>query len=181
VRRPFRPEQVRTGRFRDYLKAVLRNAVITHFRRGAQQPDTAGDLGALVAADVETDREWLEEWRGCLLQRAWAALEMHERSAPQGIAYTALRLAADHPDESSDVLAARASELTGRSVGAVAFRKQLSRARRRFAQLLVDEVRQTLKEGRAEAVVEELADLRLMELVRDFLPEPFRGAARGQA
>jgi hypothetical protein len=27
-------------------------------------------------------------------------------------------------------------------------------------------------------VVEELRELELMELVRDFLPEPFRGAAR---
>ena len=59
-----------------------------------------------------------------------------------------------------------------------AFRKQLSRARRHFAQMLVNEIRQTLEHREAEDVLEELRDLGLMEFVRDFLPEPFRGAAR---
>jgi len=178
VRRPFKPEQIRRGRFRDYLKAVLRNAAITHFRRGAHQPSSATDCRAFPAVEVDdaADREWLAEWRGCLLQRAWQALEMHENAAPEGIAYTALRLTADHPQESSASLAARAAALTSRSVGVDAFRKQLSRARRHFAQMIVNEIRQTLEHGSAEEVVEELRDLGLMEFVRDYLPEPFRSA-----
>jgi hypothetical protein len=179
VSRPFTPEQVRRGRFRDYLKAALRNAAITHFRRAASPLRAAGDVSSFPAAEVDdaADRAWLAEWRGCLLQRAWEALEQHEHLAPRGIAYTALRLAVDHAEESSESLAARATALTGCAVGAAAFRKQLSRARRRFAQLIVNEIRQTLDHGRAEDVVEELCDLGLMDLVRDFLPEPFRGAA----
>jgi RNA polymerase sigma factor (sigma-70 family) len=179
VRRPFKPEQIRRGRFRDYLKAVLRNAAITHFRRGAHQPSTGIEGAALDTAEVDAaaDREWLAEWRGCLLRRAWQALELHEQSAPQGIAYTSLRLATDYPQESSTQLAERAAALTGRAVGVVAFRKQLSRARRLFAQMIVNEIRQTLESGSAEDVVEELCDLGLMEFVRDFLPEPFRSAA----
>jgi hypothetical protein len=178
VGRPFQPEQIRKGRFRDYLKAVLRNAAISHFRRGARRP-TAADCSTFPARDVDdaADRAWLTEWRGCLLQRAWEALEQHEHRAPEGMAYTSLRLAADYPHESSASLAARASALTGRSVGVDAFRKQLSRARRHFAQMLVQEIRQTLEHPRAEDVVEELCDLGLMEYVRDFLPEPFRTAA----
>src|SRR5262249_62419835 len=43
VRRPFTPEQVRRGRFRDYLKAVLRNAALTHFRRSARAPCSGGE------------------------------------------------------------------------------------------------------------------------------------------
>jgi hypothetical protein len=183
VSRPFQPEQVRRGRFRDYLKAVLRNAAITHFRRGANQPRTASDSLPFVAAEVDdaADREWVAEWRGCLLRRAWQALELHEQAAPEGIAYTALRLAADYPEESSTGLAARAAALTGRSVGVAAYRKQLSRARRHFAQMIVNEIRQTLDHSSAEDVLEELRDLGLIEFVRDFLPEPFRSAVgRGQ-
>jgi hypothetical protein len=179
VRQPFTPEQIKRGRFRDYLKAILRNATISHFRRASNRPTSATELCASIAADVAdtADREWLEEWRGCLLRRAWQALELHENAAPEGIAYTALRLAADHPEESSESLAARASAISGRSVGAVAFRKQLSRARRHFAQMIVDEVRQTLENDRAEYVMDELCDLGLVEYVRDYLPEPFGNAA----
>jgi hypothetical protein len=175
VRRPFTPEQMRRGRFRDYLKAVLRNAAITYFRQSARQPATATDGHAFLANDADAaDREWTAEWRACLLRRAWQALEMHENAAPEGIAYTVLRLTADHPEDSSSSLAARAAAMTGRSVGVDVFRKQLSRARRHFAQLIVDEIRQTLEHGGATDVVEELCDLGLMEFVRDFLPEPFR-------
>jgi hypothetical protein len=179
VRRPFSPEQVRRGRFRDYLKAILRNAAITHFRRAVQQPSAVVDLTTFPDPGVDdaADREWLAEWRGCLLHRAWEALELHEQSAPDGIAYTVLRLTADHPEEPSVALAEQASTLTGRTVSVDVFRKQLSRARRHFAQMLVNEVRQTLEHTGAEDVVEELGELGLMEYVRDFLPEPFRGVA----
>jgi hypothetical protein len=178
LRRPFTPEQIRRGRFRDYLKAMLRNAAITHFRRTAHQCSAAVDFSAFPAPGVEdaADREWLAEWRGCLVQRAWQALELHEQSAPEGMAYTVLRLTADHPEESSAALAERASALAGRSVSVDAYRKQLSRARRHFAQMLVNEIRQTLEHGRAEEVLDELRDLGLMEAVRDFLPGPFRGS-----
>ena len=175
LRQPFTPEQIKRGRFRDYLKVILRNAAISHFRRAGNRPTSATELCASIAADVDdtADREWVEEWRGCLLRRAWQALELHENAAPEGIAYTALRLAADHPEESSESLAARASAISGRAVGAVAFRKQLSRARRHFAQMIVNEVRQTLENDGAEEIVDELCDLGLVEYVRDYLPEPF--------
>jgi len=94
--------------------------------------------------------------------------------SPEGIAYTSLRLTADHPQESSAQLAARASAITGRAVSVDVFRKQLSRASRHFAQMIVDEVRQTLDNAHPEDVVQELCDLGLMEFVRDFLPESFR-------
>jgi RNA polymerase sigma factor (sigma-70 family) len=179
VRRPFKPEQIHRGRFRDYLKAVLRNAAITHFRRRAYQPISASNCHADFAAGIDdaADREWVAEWRTCLLRRAWQALKRHENAAPENIAYTALRLTRDHPQESSAELAARVAVLTGRSVTVGAFRKQLSRARRHFAKLIVHEIQQTLEQESAEAVVQELRDLGLIEFVRDFLPEPFHSAA----
>jgi RNA polymerase sigma-70 factor (ECF subfamily) len=182
VHQPFKPEQVRRGRFRDYLKATLRNAAITHFRRTARQPSAVVDLTAfpVPAAEVAADLAWLVEWRDCLLQRVWQTLELHEHSAPEGMAHTVLRLTADHPEESSTALAQRASALTGQRVEVDAFRKRLSRARHRFAQMLVDEIRQTLEHGSAEDVVEELGDLGLMEFVRDFLPELFQNTAGGE-
>jgi len=176
VGRPFTPGRVAKGRFRDYLKAVLRNAAIDFFRQRGQCPIEVANLDQLAAPDPEqaADRAWLTEWRSCLLQRAWDGLDQYERNAPDSLAYTALRLAADYPDEDSTALAVRASALTHRSLRADAFRKQLSRARRRFAQLLVNEIRKTLEHPDAAEMVEELGHLELMVYVRDYLPEPFR-------
>src|SRR5262249_49069406 len=82
VRQPFRPEQIRRGRFRDYLKAVLRNAARSHFRRTAHAPSLGIDCLASVA-EAEKDRAWIADWRECLLRRAWQALELHQQAAPE--------------------------------------------------------------------------------------------------
>jgi RNA polymerase sigma-70 factor (ECF subfamily) len=177
LHRPFTPAQVQRGRFRDYLKAVLRNSVITHFRRDARRPMTDSAPDIAEDSDDGADRAWVTEWRACLLRRAWQALELHEIAAPEGIAYTVLRLTADFPEESSPELARRAATRSGRDVSVDTFRKQLSRARRHFAQMLLDEVRETLENGGADEVVEELCDLGLLEFVRDFLPEHFKTVA----
>ncbi len=179
VHHPITPDRVPNGRFRDYLKTVLRNAAITHFRQRARQALVATKLDLVPAPHDEShaDSAWLAEWRQCLLQRAWDRLEQHERETPESLAYTVLRLAADHQGEDSTALAKRASAQAGREMRADAFRKQLSRARRRFAQLLFNEVRQTLERPGIAEVVDELRDLGLMEVVRDFLPKSLRGAA----
>lgn len=175
LKQPFSQERMRTGRFRDYLKAVLRNAAFTHLRQASRR-DAAAQLDD-VAAESESaaDAAWIAEWRNCVLKRAWEALEQHQRQAPEGLAYTVLRLATDHPDEDSTALAARVSAQVGRPVQAAAFRKQLSRARRHFAQYIVDVIRQTLEAPRAEMVLEELTELGMMPYVRDYLPESMRG------
>jgi DNA-directed RNA polymerase specialized sigma24 family protein len=179
LKQPFSEGQVHSSRFRDYLKAALRNAAFTHLRRGQRLAASAAALDQVAAPQVEStaDAAWVTEWRNCLLTRAWEALEQHERRAPDSQAYTVLRLAADHPDEDSAALAARATAKTGHPLRPDAFRKQLSRARRHFAQYLVDAIRQTLVDPGSQNVLEELADLGIMQFVRDSLPESLGGAA----
>ena len=107
-----------------------------------------------------------------MLEKAWRGLERHQRAAKGNLCHTVLRLTADHPDEDSDRLAARAARLSGRPLTPEAFRKQLSRARRLFAGLIVAEVSRTLDDPTPEHVREELADLGLLESLRDYLPGP---------
>jgi RNA polymerase sigma factor (sigma-70 family) len=178
VHRPITPEQVPNGRFRDYLKAVLRNAALTHYRRASRHAKSSKKLETVPAvAESQADGAWLAQWRHCLLQRVWDRLEQHEHQAPEGLAYTVLRLAADHEGEDSTALARRASSRAGRQIRADAFRKQLSRARRRFAELLFKEVQQTLQRPSNTAVVQELRELGLMQYVRDYLPTSLRETA----
>ncbi len=170
------------GRFRDYLKIAVRNAGLTHLRRLQRQPDVLGDAlldsVSVEPAESAEDQEWLADWRRCLLDRVWRALEQHEHLASGNQFCTVLRLSVDHPSEDSPALARRASERSGRPLTAEAFRKQLSRARRAFAELLVQEVAQTLDDPTPLATEEELVAVGLMQHVQPFLPSDWR--TRGQ-
>jgi RNA polymerase sigma-70 factor (ECF subfamily) len=172
LRRGFPPQEDVHGRFRNYLIAAVRNAARMHFRRRALDTRDNAALDQLPApgqTDPALDREWLDSWRQCLLDRVWEALERQQQRIPGSRAYVVLRLAAQHPDEDSESLAARTAS-SGRRLRPEAFRQQLSRARRRFARLLVAEVARTLAVPTPLAVQEELVDLGLMVYVRDVLP-----------
>ena len=71
------------------------------------------------------------------------------------------------PDADSATLAVRVGATP--PLSAMAFRKQLSRARAAFAQALLGEIERSLDQPTLEAVLEELADLRLLEYVRPYL------------
>ena len=167
------------GRFRNYLKAALRNAVRSHLRDRKKQLDRAklaADPRAQDVADIadspeEADDEWTQQWRECLLERSWQALEHYQREHPTSLYYSVLTLAVKHQSETSAQLAVRMSHALGRSVSAESSRKQLSRARQRFAELLVAEVIETLDHATPEDVEQELLDIGLMAYVRDHLPE----------
>jgi hypothetical protein len=169
------------GRFRDYVKVSARNAALIYLRKKTR----AGKATALTA-DVErtlanpaagndpaaaASDEWLNHWRRCLLDKVWRSLESHELRSPGNLYYTALRLSVDFPQEDSESLAARAAATAGRPLRADAFRKQLSRARRMFAELLAEEVAATLQQPTPVEIEEELAELGLMSYLRDYLPE----------
>jgi RNA polymerase sigma-70 factor (ECF subfamily) len=153
------------GRFRHYLKAAVRNSAIAHLRKRRSRPLSDAEAAGLAdpgpTPEQEAERAWLDEWRQCVLNRVWRALETHERGSPGNLAFTALRLAAEHPGETSESLARRASERVGRALRADAFRQQLSRARKLFRRLLAEEVAGTLRNPTDEAVREELADIGL--------------------
>lgn len=174
LHQPFKPERVISGRFRDYLKGALRLTAITHFRKTRRLPPVV-DPDVFPAENfAEAEVEWNTEWRNSLLQRTWEGLEKLERESPDGLAYTVLRLATDYPDETSTQLAQRVSDSTGRAMQPDAFRKQLSRARRHFAGILLKTLRQTLSNPSADEVLEELQVTGLMPYVRDYLTDEYR-------
>src|SRR5262249_35508607 len=115
-------------------------------------------------------------WGGqrCVLSRAWCSLNSHQKRNPGNLYHTVLRLTTDHPDENSQTLAARAAALAGRPVTPHAFRKQLSRARHLFAELLTLEVWHTLQNPTPQQLEEELIEIGLMGYVQDFLPDNWR-------
>ncbi|MBI1914311.1 MAG: sigma-70 family RNA polymerase sigma factor [Planctomycetes bacterium] len=166
------------GRFRDYLKRAVRNTAISYWRRKHSRSHEV--LPDVLPADVDDPHQaaeaaWLAEWRRCVLNKAWLSLEAYQIRSPGNLFHTVLRLSVDHPDESSDALAARASRCIGRPLRADAFRKQLSRARRHFAGLLLHQVLQELESPTPEEVRAEFDEFGLMPYVADFLPPEWQG------
>jgi RNA polymerase sigma factor (sigma-70 family) len=160
------------GRFRDYLKAAVRNAALNYLRRN--RAPRAVDSSALQtaipdSAPVAAHQAWVTHWRQCLLDKACRALETHQGESPGNLFHTVLSMLVENPLERIETLAARTSALIGRPLQAVAFRKQVSRARRMLAKLLVKGVAQTLDNPTPEQIMEKLIDLALWGYIRDFL------------
>jgi Sigma-70 region 2 len=169
LRRGFvRSEPIR-GRFRDYLKTAVRNAARTGLRRGSR---TFSTLTSEPECDDATDAEWLAQWQSCVLERAWNQLDRQQRNTPGSLVYLVLKTSVEYPEEDSESQAARVAILAGRPIRADAFRKQLSRARQRFAEALVQEVSETLSDPTPENIDDELAALGMLSMVQKHRTEP---------
>lgn len=160
------------GRFRDYLKGILRNLVRKQFRTQSRQPVAMGDqaLEPAVLHDPadELDGQFLVCWRDSLLAKSWEALARLERETGQPY-HTVLRLRADQPDKSSEELAHLLGQQLSRTINAPACRKALQRAREKFAELLLAELKGSLAAPNPEQLRQELIDLELYEYCRPLL------------
>jgi RNA polymerase sigma-70 factor (ECF subfamily) len=166
------------GRFRDYLKTAVRHAALAQLRRESarvrKHEPISSDLASKDEA-VTVEQGWEQEWRQCVLDRAWRAMERHEsRSGAGALSHVMLRVVVEHPDEDSKTLASRAAKLTKESISAESFRQRIRRARKVLARLLVQEVAETLQNPTPEAVEDELIALGLMHYVRHYLPGDWR-------
>ena len=157
------------GRFRDYLRTAARNAAMTHLRKANRHP--AGELPDDVSGRAERGLD--DDWRRSLLEKVWRQLDATERGGG-GFAHTALRIYTEHDDLDSPAQAKLAGEKLGRAVTAEAFRQQVSRGKRRMAELILTEVAETVADATAADVEAELVELGLMKFVRDYLPADWR-------
>jgi len=169
------------GRFRDYLIATVRNAALAHLRRRPLPVHDGVPIAEIPNADAfefPEDEEWLSRWRRVVLASVWETLENHERENPGNLGHTVLRVLVDFPEEDSTQLAARVSKKCGRVIQPEAFRKQVSRARRLFAELLVAETASTLDDPTPLHVEEELIEIGVMKYVKPFLPPDWRTSGK---
>jgi RNA polymerase sigma-70 factor (ECF subfamily) len=169
MRRGFPGFAAARGRFRDYLKTAIRNAARSYMQRHRRRLNDSLALALLCPApesELALDQQFIAYWRWCLVKRAWAALRQYQDSWPGNLFHTVLRLKVRYPEHDSVKLAARASALVGYPIQAAAYRKQVSRARRLLAELLVREVRTTLHDPSPEELEQELIDLGLWNRIR---------------
>jgi RNA polymerase sigma-70 factor (ECF subfamily) len=164
----FRHVDPQRGRFRDYVKAVLFH-LVSRYRRGQQRrplplPADSPVMAALADMPEEAQREFDASWRDELLARTWEALA---RAQPHF--HAVLRLRADHPKMPSAEMAQQLSQPLSKPLTPQGVRQSLHRARDTFAELLIEEVAQSLESPTLERIEEELGELNLLEYCRSAL------------
>ena len=158
------------GRFRDYVK---RRPKLDQRLLPAQTTNLSLDSNFEVpaAADrspAQFEQQFLESWRKDLLDRAWNGLSELEKSSGQPY-HTVLRSRVDHPDLPSAELAKQLSTVLGRPLTAGAVRQALQRSRRKYVDILLDEVVVSLDRPTQAELEEELSDLNLLDYCRPYL------------
>jgi RNA polymerase sigma-70 factor (ECF subfamily) len=146
------------GRFRNYLKTVLQN-MLTDYYRGLSREKDQGLPAELPGLDNELDFDPV--WKQTLLNAAWRALEETDLSRDK-LYYTVLRYHSESPHQRSPEAARELSERLGRPFTEEAVRTTLSRARKRFAQFLIEEVERSLGKPTLDELEGELAQLGLL-------------------
>jgi RNA polymerase sigma-70 factor (ECF subfamily) len=171
VRGDLRGADRNRGRFRDFLKGVLFHLIGDHHRRRKKAPAAMPvglDPAVSTADPPEADTQFMESWRSELLSGAWQALSQFEKESGKAF-HTVLRFRADHPDLRSEAMAEELSRQTGKPLNAASVRQTLHRAREKFAEILLDEVIQTLVNPALDDLEAELIDLNLQEYCRPAL------------
>lgn len=177
----FSADRVKKGRFRDYLKASLRYSAMSYLRKkplASADPEQLANLVAEESAEPAGDREWIAQWRACLLDRVWQSLEAMERKSEHCHFHTVLRFVSENPQASSQIVADQISRKVGEPYRADAARQQFARARRQFADFIIAEVKAEVPDPTHDAIESELIELDLMKYVRDYWKRTEGGAAQ---
>jgi RNA polymerase sigma-70 factor (ECF subfamily) len=156
------------GRFRDYVRTVLHRLIIDHFRGRKLQTLPPGDLLDPTQPDADYDRVWRE----AVLKRALTRLETYELRTPKNRYATVLALRRDNPGKSIDEIATLLSDRLGSKVTPESFRKTLQRARGKYFELLIQELRDTIHPATDEDIEEEINALGLGHFYRRHLAQP---------
>jgi len=154
------------GRFRHYLKGVLFHLLADQHQKIKKQPtgwiSQFPEPAVTESSTLQEDTDFLEHWRTEILANSWNTLQAEETTSGQPW-YTVLAYRRDHPDQRSEEMAVNLSSQLGKPMNASSVRQALHRARERFAEILLDQVMNSLKESSVDELHAELIDLRLMQ------------------
>jgi RNA polymerase sigma-70 factor (ECF subfamily) len=149
------------GRFRDFVKAVLLHLIADYYRKKKARPLPGGVEAVVDAHDAPDHPAFEESWGDELLNRTWKALANSDDQSGH-LFYAVLRFRAEHPDLRSAQMAEQLAGQFGKRVTADWVRQTLHRARDRFADLLLQEVADTLNNPSGVELEQELIDLGLL-------------------
>ena len=174
VRGDFKSADPERGRFRAFVKTSVYRMIVDYQRRKKKHV-REGPMHSNLAEPVDSDEAnpadeamFHASWRDDLLARCWEKLAAEETKTGKPY-HTVLRYRVENPDLRSPDLAAGLSAKLGKSINAGAVRVMIHRAREAFADLLLDEVSNSLADPTRDEVERELIELELLEYCKPAL------------
>jgi RNA polymerase sigma factor (sigma-70 family) len=169
----FRRASPERGRFRDYLKTSLIHLVTDYHNRLRRRPASLNGTCLDPAAPcdlVDADEQFIRSWREELLARTWEALQKVEDEGGQPY-HSVLRFRTENADATSAEMADRLTQQLKpeRPFTDTGIRKVLQRAKSRFADLLLDEIAESLDHPTLDEVEQELIAIELLPYCRSAL------------
>lgn len=143
------------GRLRDFLVRGIRSCAKA---RVNELPEEGRPQLDLSEVQLESP-QWVGFWRDCLLERSWRALERIEHQDPETPYYSVLWAATTNPKATVDELVTMANKTASQSVDSNAVNRLLPESKAMFAQLLADEVVETLQSPTKADVKQEIKQL----------------------
>ncbi len=145
------------GRLRDFLLKGVRSAAKSCM---ADLPVEEVENIDLEDLTLES-KAWITFWREGLLERAWRSLERQEHAAPESPVFSVLHCATAQPQATPTMLVVQIASEFGVTIEEKTLQSTLITARALFAQLIADEVAETLENPTTEEVKAEIAYLGL--------------------
>jgi hypothetical protein len=172
VRGDFRGADPGKGRFRAFVKTIVYRLIVD-FQRRQKKLDREGQMHSNLGEPALTggkdeDALFQASWRDELLARSWGRLAEYECTSGKPY-HTVLRYRVEHPEARSPELADGLSHALGKSINAGAVRVMLHRSRDAFADLLLEEVTNSLADSSLDAAEEELIELDLLDYCKPAL------------
>lgn len=147
----------RKGRLRDFLIRGLRSAAKTRVGEMPEAERDKIDLDRLVP----DAKEWLRLWREGLLERAWRSLERKEHAEPESPVYSVLHISTMNPQATPQMIAVQMKTDFDLTADEMTVRANIPIARTMFAQLIADEIAETLESPAIDDVKREISQLGL--------------------
>ncbi|MEM9410630.1 MAG: sigma-70 family RNA polymerase sigma factor [Planctomycetota bacterium] len=173
VRGDLRHASPHKGRFRDFLKTVLRNIVNDYRRvRVGESATEVDDQSTPIHLDpfAASETEFNESWRSEIINATWQRLKELEKSRNNHF-FTVLNFRAQNPSLNSQSVADELSKTLPNPVSANWVRQNLKRARSKFWSILLDEISNTLSPNATyEEIETELAELKLLNFGKQQKP-----------
>lgn len=151
------------GTLRNFLLRGIRSAAKTRLAQTA--PERQLDLDYLTFDSVD----WLKTWRSGLIERAWRSLERIEHQSPDRPLFAVLHAATANPRDTSDMLAIRLATESNVTITPNEVEELLPVSRETFAQLIADEVAETLDIPSKPEVHAEIQDLGLAGILANLV------------
>ncbi|TWU26400.1 hypothetical protein Pla52o_02530 [Novipirellula galeiformis] len=145
------------GKLRDFLIRAIRSTAKARLAELPEEQRSAVGIESIM----NNNEKWLSLWRTGLLERAWRSLEQLEHKKPELPMYSVLHCATTKSKQPSQTLSQRIKLEKGIEIDEARIREVLPEARAMFAQLLADEVAETLEKPTAQEVKIELQTLGL--------------------